>query len=380
MKYKHIMKTTHKIYLKNSQNMAVVPSSSIQLVVTSPPYPMIEMWDNLFSDKNSAIAAALNKKDGLQAFELMHRELDPVWKEIYRILADGGIACVNIGDATRTIADEFKLYPNHSRIQAAMVAAGFSSLPAILWRKPTNAPNKFLGSGMLPAGAYVTLEHEYILILRKGPKREFKSEPEKQNRRQSAFFWEERNAWFSDIWLDLTGAAQNQAGAHTRLRTAAFPLELPYRLINMFSTKNDMVVDPFLGTGTSMAAAMATGRNCIGFEIDPGFQKQILSIADTIVESGNNRINQRIRNHLDFIDQRSKENYNFKHSNQHYQFPVMTRQEVELFFNPLTSVERIDEHTMEATYTVTPDKYFKGNRKELIPPRTKKTGNQLELF
>jgi hypothetical protein len=261
-----------------------------------------------------------------------------------------------------------------------MVAAGFSSLPAILWRKPTNAPNKFLGSGMLPAGAYVTLEHEYILILRKGPKREFKSEPEKQNRRQSAFFWEERNAWFSDIWLDLTGAAQNQAGAHTRLRTAAFPLELPYRLINMFSTKNDMVVDPFLGTGTSMAAAMATGRNCIGFEIDPGFQKQILSIADTIVESGNNRINQRIRNHLDFIDQRSKENYNFKHSNQHYQFPVMTRQEVELFFNPLTSVERIDEHTMEATYTVTPDKYFKGNRKELIPPRTKKTGNQLELF
>ena len=71
------------------------------------------------------------------------------------------------------------LYPNHSRILAAMLKTGFSALPLILWRKPTNAPNKFMGSGMLPAGAYVTLEHEYILILRKGSKREFQQSPEK---------------------------------------------------------------------------------------------------------------------------------------------------------------------------------------------------------
>jgi len=164
------------------------------------------------------------------------------------------------------------------------------------------------------------------------------------------------------------------------LRTAAFPFELPYRLINMFSTKDDRVVDPFLGTGTTMAAAMATGRNCIGFEIDPGFQNQILSIAETIVESANHRINQRIHNHIEFIDRRSDEKYKFKHINKHYEFAVMTRQEVDLFFNPLKSAERIDEHTMEVTYTVTPDNNFKGDWKELIPPKTKKAGNQLSLF
>lgn len=367
MKYQHSMKTAHKIYFENSKNMGVIPSASVHLVVTSPPYPMIKMWDDMFSDKNRNLATALDKDDGLQAFELMHRELDPVWNEIYRILIDGGIACINIGDATRTVGSDFKLYPNHSRIMTAMIHAGFSTLPAILWRKPTNAPNKFMGSGMLPAGAYVTLEHEYILLFRKGPKREFKEEPEKQRRRESAFFWEERNAWFSDVWLDLIGAKQNKATGKTRLRSAAFPFELPYRLINMFSTKNDIVVDPFLGTGTTMAAAMATGRNCIGFEIDPGFQDQVLSIADTIIETSNNRINQRIRNHVDYIDRRSKEKYKFKHVNKHYEFAVMTRQEVELFFNPLKTVEQIDEHNMEVTYTAIPDNNFEVDPKELIP-------------
>jgi DNA modification methylase len=375
------MKTAHKTYFENSKTMEVIPSASVHLVVTSPPYPMIEMWDAVFSDQNRDIAKALRKADGLLAFELMHRELDPVWKEAFRILVKGGIACINIGDATRTIGNDFKLYPNHSRILAAMTAAGFSALPAILWRKPTNAPNKFMGSGMLPPGAYVTLEHEYILIFRKGSKREFKKDLEKQMRRESAFFWEERNAWFSDVWLDLVGASQNRsADKNTRLRSAAFPFELPYRLINMFSTKNDIVVDPFLGTGTTMASAMATGRNCIGFEIDSGFQHQILSIADTIVETSNNRINRRILNHIDFIDRRSRENYKFKHVNPHYKFAVMTRQEVDLFFNPLKNVAQVDEHTMKVTYTVTPASDFKGDWKELISPRTKKAGNQLKLF
>ena len=168
------MKTAHKIYFDNSKDMGAIPAGTAHLVVTSPPYPMIKMWDDMFSDKNRNLATALDKDDGLQAFELMHRELDPVWNEIYRILIDGGIACINIGDATRTIGGDFKLYPNHSRILAAMTTAGFSTLPAILWRKPTNAPTKFMGSGMLPAGAYVTLEHEYVLLFRKGPKREFK--------------------------------------------------------------------------------------------------------------------------------------------------------------------------------------------------------------
>jgi DNA modification methylase len=359
MKYQHGMNTSHKIFFENSQDMGAVPSGAAHLVVTSPPYPMIEMWDDMFCNLNSEIAKALTKGDGWNAFELMHRELDPVWKETHRILTSGGIACINIGDATRTIGGNFNLYPNHSRILAAMIKAGFYTLPTILWRKATNAPNKFMGSGMLPAGAYVTLEHENILILRKGPKREFKTSQEKRLRRESAFFWEERNTWFSDIWFDLTGTSQILPDDKARSRSAAFPFELPYRLINMFSVKNDIVMDPFLGTGTTMAAAMATGRNCLGFEINPGFQDQLLSLEGPIVATSNNRINQRIRNHRDHIDRRLKENYQFKYRNKHYDFSVMTRQEVDLFFNPLEKVERIDEGTVQVSYTNAPNSDLK---------------------
>ena len=75
------MKTTHKILFKNSKKMAAIPSSSVHLVVTSPPYPMIEMWDEMFKRQSNEIAKALKHEKGLQAFELMHRELDPVWRK-----------------------------------------------------------------------------------------------------------------------------------------------------------------------------------------------------------------------------------------------------------------------------------------------------------
>jgi DNA modification methylase len=183
------MKTSHQIIFDNSNNMNTVPSGSISLVVTSPPYPMIKMWDEMFISQNPAIGNALKSQKGPDAFELMHRILDDVWSEVYRVLKSGGIACINIGDATRTINDNFSLYQNHTRMMSYLLKLGFSSLPAILWRKQTNAPNKFMGSGMLPPGAYVTLEHEYIIIVRKGKKREFKTLEDKQIRRQSAYFW-----------------------------------------------------------------------------------------------------------------------------------------------------------------------------------------------
>ncbi|MBE9530322.1 MAG: site-specific DNA-methyltransferase, partial [Proteobacteria bacterium] len=170
------MKTNHKVIYSDSKNMEAVPSESVDFMVTSPPYPMIAMWDEMFAQQSASVKEVLAKGDGTNAFELMHQVLDPIWKEVYRTLKFGGFACVNIGDATRTINDNFVLYPNHMRILKSAVDLGFSALPCILWRKQTNAPNKFMGSGMLPAGAYVTLEHEYILILRKGPKRVFKKE------------------------------------------------------------------------------------------------------------------------------------------------------------------------------------------------------------
>ncbi|MBW2368080.1 MAG: site-specific DNA-methyltransferase, partial [Deltaproteobacteria bacterium] len=260
------MQTTHRIHFKNASRMTPLADKSVHLVVTSPPYPMIEMWDDSFRSQNKKIDKALSRADAMDAFERMHQLLDPVWQDVYRVLVPGGIACINIGDATRTLKDNFTLYPNHARILSKMLEIGFLPLPEILWRKQTNAPNKFMGSGMMPPGAYVTLEHEHILILRKGAKREFKTQAEKQNRRESAFFWEERNVWFSDVWMDLKGTVQKLAGNQARLRSAAFPFELAYRLVNMFSVKDDVVIDPFLGTGTTLAAAMATGRSSVGFE------------------------------------------------------------------------------------------------------------------
>jgi len=111
------MKTKHKIIFDDSKNMEIIPSDSIDLVVTSPPYPMIEMWDDMFCSQNSSIKDALKDSSGSsKAFELMHQELDKVWDGVYRILKNGGFACINIGDATRTINDNFVLYPNHMSV------------------------------------------------------------------------------------------------------------------------------------------------------------------------------------------------------------------------------------------------------------------------
>ena len=161
------METLHQICFSNAEDMEAVDSESINLVVTSPPYPMIEMWDQSFSTWDANIADTLNADDGNRAFSLMHQCLDRVWRQVQRVVADGGIVCVNIGDAVRTIKGNFKLYPNHVRIISIFNKLGFSLLPVIIWRKPTNSPNKFMGSGMLPPNAYITLEHEYILVFRK---------------------------------------------------------------------------------------------------------------------------------------------------------------------------------------------------------------------
>jgi len=181
------MQTSYRVVFSDAAKMAEIPSESVHLVVTSPPYPLIAMWDGLFSDRDPAIKAALAKGDGGRAFELMHRMLDVVWNEVHRVLRPGGFACINVGDAARTLGGGFALYPNHARILGRLSSLGFSVLPEILWRKQTNAPNKFMGSGMLPAGAYVTLEHEYILVVRKGAGRKVKTPAEKKTDGRAPF-------------------------------------------------------------------------------------------------------------------------------------------------------------------------------------------------
>src|SRR6056297_1853899 len=346
------MKTTHKHYICNAAKMAAVADRSVNLVVTSPPYPMIDMWDEIFSHQDRKIEKALKKPDGALAFERMHQVLDRVWKEMFRVLSPGGFACINIGDATRTLGNNFALYPNHARILNATQAFGFTALPCILWRKQTNAPNKFMGSGMLPAGAYVTLEHEYILVLRKGGKREFTSPATKENRRQSALFWEERNQWFSDIWMDLKGTRQAMGKQKKRNRSGAFPFELAYRLINMYSVKEDLVLDPFLGTGTTTLAAMAAGRNSTGYEIDPSLLENFYDKCQDSLDHFSSVIQHRIDLHSEFVQGRLAAGKPIKHENTHYGFPVVTRQEKKLVFNIPVSVEQQGDENMVVNYDI----------------------------
>jgi hypothetical protein len=240
--------------------------------------------------------------------------------------------CINIGDATRSLDGRFALYANHARVINQLSRLDFSCLPVILWRKQTNAPNKFMGSGMYPPGAYVTLEHEYILIVRKGAKREFRTKADKQRRRQSAYFWEERNQWFADVWTDLKGVPQALSQKGLRERSAAFPFELPYRLIIMFSVEGDTVLDPFAGIGTTMIAAMTTARHSIGIEIDHELVDAIQKRSKLCVSLGHQRLDQRLQDHLAFVAQRTASHGPLKYRNRFYGFGVMTRQEQDLRF------------------------------------------------
>lgn len=336
--------------------MKKLENDSIALMLTSPPYPMIEMWDEAFSARNPDIGLALEKRNAKEAFLLMHDELNKTWKEVYRVLMPGGIACVNIGDATRNVDNTFCLYPSHALIVNSFFKLGFQSLPEILWRKQTNAPNKFMGSGMMPPGAYVTLEHEFILLFRKGAKREFNGSDMKKKRRESAYFWEERNRWFSDVWTKLQGTNQKlddgsiEDVGKTRERSAAYPFELAYRLINMFSIKGDLVLDPFLGTGTTTLAAMISERNSVGYEIDPNFKEVIERRINGIVAFGNDYIDQRIESHVNFIKERVARKGPSKYYNKCHDFAVITRQEKLLQLCKLSSIQKQNENKYIVMY------------------------------
>ncbi len=374
------MKTIHQIFYQDARNLKDIPSESVDLVVTSPPYPMIGMWDDVFGSQNVEIEKVLTTGDGKLAHELMHKILDSVWDEIFRVLKDGRFACINIGDATRKVNGDFCLYPNHARILNYLLNIGFSALPDILWRKQTNAPNKFMGSGMLPAGAYVTLEHEYILILRKGSKREFKTECEKQNRRESALFWEERNIWYSDVWMDIKGTGQRLSDELSRLRSAAFPYELAYRLVNMYSVKGDVILDPFLGTGTTIAAAMTSGRNSVGVEIDKSFHSTICPMARQIVDFSNDYLRDRLRRHFEFVEDRIQTSGPLKYTNKHYGCPVVTSQEQSILLNGLKEVREAGDNIFEVAYSEKPQSIYDQNRNKMTIESLDKSETQLDLL
>lgn len=236
-----------KVYFQDSKAMDELDSNSVELVVTSPPYPMVEMWDD-FGD-----------------YEDQHDMIETILIECWRILREGGILCLNIGDATRSVDGDFQCYPNHSEVTVRARDIGFTPLIPVHWFKPTNKPNSFLGSGFHPPNGYVTQDTEYVLILRKGAKRSLPSDRVLWN--ASQFTKEERDSWFCQQW-SISGASQDGR--------AQYPLEIPYRLIRMFSMLGDTVVDPFAGTGTTIQMAHALGRRGVGYEIDGDLRHKVL--------------------------------------------------------------------------------------------------------
>lgn len=331
------MQTSHVIRYSSSTDMSAIRCESVNLVVTSPPYPMIEMWDDIFSSADPRIRTALDSGYGEQAHELMNFILYDTWTEVNRVLVPGGIACINVGDATRKLGGHFQLYSNHTRVTRKFIDMGFHALPHIIWRKQTNKPNKFMGSGMMPPNAYVTLEHEFILVFRKGGIRKFKDD-ERKKRRESAYFREERNIWFSDVWSDLKGVPQRMGRTESRGRSGAFPFELPYRLISMYSIQGDKVLDPFLGTGTTSLTAMHTGRNSIGYEQDEGFREMIEERMRGIVRTSGEMVRERMERHREFVRDRESERGRLKYDSVNYCFRVMTAQERDMRIPVVRSV------------------------------------------
>lgn len=337
--------TRHKVIIGNSQDMTEIDPGSVDLVVTSPPYPMIEMWDEAFGKLNPEITKELKGGNGGRAFDLMHAELEKTWVEVSRVLKEGAIACINIGDATRTIAGDFRRYSSHSRTTEWFEGAGMTSLPSIVWRKPTNAPTKFMGSGMLPPGAYVTLEHEHILIFRKGQRRLFDDQEDKRLRGESAYFWEERNQWFSDVWTDLLGASQSLDDDRGRHRSGAFPFALPYRLISMFSLKDDLVLDPFLGTGTTTLAAIVSRRNSVGYEIDENILAELRGKLPGFEHVANEYIDRRISDHIEFTQGRDCGSVNTSHG-----FRCVSNQETSIKLEHVQEIVVPSPDSVEARY------------------------------
>jgi modification methylase len=252
---------TVRLLRGDARTLDGIDDGSVDLVLTSPPYPMVPQWDRQF------------RALGASSYPAMLAVLAGAWRACHRALVPGGLLAVVVGDALRRDANGFRLWPNHAATLLDAERAGFRPLPYLLWKKPTNRPNAYLGSGFLPPNAYVTLDCEFVLLLRKGELRRFP--PHDPRRERSRFARAERDRWFSQIWDDLRGTRQDGPTG----RTGAFPAPLAERLVRMFSVHGDTVLDPFAGTGTTLWAAAKLGRNAIGVELDRGVYGDLVRAA-----------------------------------------------------------------------------------------------------
>ncbi len=252
--------TRHTIRLGDARAMDFLQPNSVHLAVTSPPYWTLKKY---------------RQTDGqlgfIEDYETFVAELDKVWEHCYRALVPGGRLIIVVGDvclSRRKNRGRHTVVPLHASIQEHCRRIGFDNLAPIIWHKIANAAYEvengsgFLGKPYEP-NAVIKNDIEFILMQRKpGGYRS----PSLPRRILSVISAENHRRWFQQIWTGLTGAS-------TRQHPAPYPIELAVRLVRMFSFVGDTVIDPFLGTGTTSIAALRTGRNSIGVEIDPHYLK-----------------------------------------------------------------------------------------------------------
>lgn len=248
--------STHWLINADSRDLAFLADGSVHLVVTSPPYWNLKRY-NEHPDQLGHI----------QDYEAFLGELERVWRHAYRVLVPGGrLVCV-VGDVCVARRDfgRHLVFPLYADICVICRRIGFDNLNPIIWNKIANASyevangSKFLGKPYEP-NAIIKNDMEFILMQRKpGGYRQ----PTAAQREESRIDKGDFDRWFQQIW--------NITGASTKQHPAPFPLALATRLVRMFSFSGDTVLDPFCGSGTTMIAALRSGRNSIGIDIDPEY-------------------------------------------------------------------------------------------------------------
>lgn len=253
--------TSHQLVRRDARQMGL-PSESVHLVVTSPPYWTLKKYRDS--------PGQLGHVDDYDEFL---SELDVIWEQCLDALVPGGrLVCV-VGDvclSRRKNQGRHTVVPLHASIQEHCRRLGFDNLAPIIWHKIANAVFEaegngggFLGKPYEP-NAVIKNDIEFLLMERKpGGYRK----PSIPTRILSVISEANHREWFQQIWTGVTGAS-------TRNHPAPYPVELAQRLIRMFSFVGDIVLDPFLGTGTTAMAALQCGRNSVGFEVDEEYFKQ----------------------------------------------------------------------------------------------------------
>ncbi len=249
----------HKIFWGDARNMEDAAANSVHLVVTSPPYWQLKDY------------GAPGQIGFDESYEEYLTSLHATWAECFRVLHSGCRLCVNIGDQFARAAHygRYKVIPLHEAVIHSCEQIGFDYMGAIIWQKNTtmntSGGGSVMGSFPYPRNGVVKIDYEFILLFKKLGKA---PKPTPEQKQDAALTTQEWNEYFNGHW---NFAGERQGDGHI----AMFPLELPRRLIRMFSFPGETVLDPFLGSGTTMRAAMELGRSGIGYEINRDFKSAI---------------------------------------------------------------------------------------------------------